>query len=285
MRIDVYLKDNYDYSRTEASKMIKQGLVLVNGKTTKNSYKINENDKIEIIGNLTYENNLEKEKMDLDIIYEDDDIIVLNKQSGLVVHPGAGNQNHTLVNALMYHTNFLSDIQGENRLGIVHRLDKDTSGLMLVAKTNKAHKILSEDFKNKRVKREYVAIINGNFPHDNACIDAPIGRNNKSRKEMSVTSKNSKNAVTHLKVLKRYKDYTLVSLVLETGRTHQIRVHLSYIGYPVLNDPVYSKKKSDSYGQYLHSKKITFKHPITKKDMVFETDYPEEFKNFLKKLD
>ena len=284
MRIDVYLKENYDFTRTEASKMIKSGLVLVNGKTTKNSYKINDNDKIEIIGTLTYENNFEKEKIDLDIVFEDDDIIVLNKQSGLVVHPGAGNKNHTLVNALMYHTESLSDIQGDNRLGIVHRLDKDTSGLMLVAKTNQAHKILSEDFKNKKVKREYVAIIEGNFPHDHACIDAPIGRNNKSRKEMTVTSKNSKNAITHLKVIKRYKNYTLVKLILDTGRTHQIRVHLSYIGYPVLNDPVYSKKISDSYGQYLHSKKITFIHPITKKEMTFETDYPEEFKTFLKKL-
>lgn len=285
MRIDVYLKENYNYSRSEAAKMIKQNLVKVNGKIIKSSYKVNENDQIEILGNLTYENHFAAEDIKLDIVYEDSDIIVLNKPSGLVVHPGSGNHNHTLVNALMFHTKNLSTLGGENRLGIVHRLDKDTSGLMLVAKSNTAHKILCEDFKNKRVKREYVAIINGCFPHDTACIDAPIGRNEKARKEMAVTNKNSKKAVTHLKVLKRYKNYSLVSLILETGRTHQIRVHLSYIGYPVLNDPVYTNKKCSEYGQYLHSKKITFVHPITKKEMTFETPLPDEFKNFLDKLD
>ncbi len=284
MRIDLYIKTNYDYSRTEASKMIENGLILVNGHKVKNSYKINENDKIEILGDLKKEMSFEAENIPLDIVYEDDDIIVLNKKSGMVVHPGNGHEQHTLVNALMYHTKNLSKIAGEKRLGIVHRLDKDTSGLMLVAKSNKAHKILSEDFKNKKVKREYIAIINGVFPHNKAFIDAPIGRNKNNRKEMIVKKDNSKIAKTHLKVLKRYKDYTLISLILETGRTHQIRVHLAYIGYPIYNDPVYANKKATNYGQYLHSKKINFIHPITKKEMTFETEMPKEFTEFLSKI-
>lgn len=284
-RIDVYIKENYDYSRTEATKLIDAGLVLVNGKKVKNSFKVTNEDDIQIIGDLKNEMSFEPENIPLDIIYEDDDIIVLNKPSGMVVHPGAGNKNHTLVNALMYHTKNLSTESGMERLGIVHRLDKDTSGLMLVAKTNKAHKILSEDFKNKRVKREYVAIVNGEFPHNKAYIDAPIGRNKNKRKEMMVTEKNSKVAKTHVKVLERFKDYTLISLILDTGRTHQIRVHMAYIGYPIYNDPVYSNKSIGNFGQYLHSKKIEFIHPITKKHMQFEVSLPKEFADFLAKLE
>lgn len=284
-RLDKYLSENTDYSRTMITKLINNNFLKVNGNVVKASYKVKENDKIEILDGFKEENNIEPVKMDLDIVYEDDDIMVINKPSGLVVHPGSGNKNNTLVNGLLEYTNNLSDINGEERPGIVHRLDKDTSGLMLVAKSNKAHQILTEDFQKHTVKREYYALIKGVFPHNTAIIDAPIGRDEKNRKKMTVTAKNSKKAITHLTVIKRYKDYTLVKLVLETGRTHQIRVHLSYIGYPVVNDPLYSNKNATSFGQFLHSKTITFTHPITKKEMHFECKLPREFQEFIDKLE
>jgi 23S rRNA pseudouridine1911/1915/1917 synthase len=224
--------------------------------------------------------------MNINIIYEDDDIMVINKPSGLVVHPGSGNYDNTLVNGLLDYTNELSDNNGEERPGIVHRIDKDTSGLLLVAKNNNSHNILSEYFKNHdKIKREYIALICGEFPHETATIDAPIGRDPKDRKRMTVRKDNSKEAITHLKVLKRYKGYTLVSLILETGRTHQIRVHMNYIGYPIYNDPVYNTKKATEFGQFLHSYKMDFIHPITKKEMHFESELPEEFQNFLNTLE
>jgi len=220
----------------------------------------------------------------LDIVYEDNDIMVINKPSGLTVHPGSGNYTNTLVNGLMYYTNNLSDVGGEERPGIVHRIDKDTSGLLLVAKNNKAHNILSEDFKNKRVKRRYIALINGVFPHNTATIDAPIGRDKINRQKMTVTEENSKNAVTHLTVLKRYKKHTLISLLLETGRTHQIRVHMEYIGYPIFNDPVYSKNQANEFGQFLHSAEMELVHPITQKTMHFEAPLPEYFQTTIDEL-
>jgi len=185
----------------------------------------------------------------------------------------------------MYYTNNLSDIGGEERPGIVHRIDKDTSGLLLVAKNNKAHNILSEDFKNKTIKRKYIALINGVFPHNTATIDAPIGRDKLNRQRMSVTEENSKDAVTHLTVLKRYKKHTLISLLLETGRTHQIRVHMEYIGYPIYNDPVYSKKQADEFGQFLHSAEMDLIHPITKKALHFEAPLPKEFLSVIDELE
>ncbi len=286
IRIDKYLTENLDYSREFIQKLITEGLVLVNGKLVKASYKINLGDEIEI-----HEEEKKEEtdilpvKMDLDIVYEDEYLMVVNKPSGLVVHPGAGNYNNTLVNGLMYYTKNLSDKGGVTRPGIVHRIDKDTSGLLLIAKTNKVHELLADDFKNKRIKREYIALLDGVFKNSLATIEAPIGRDKNNREKMTVTADNSKRAVTHMKVLKRYKDKTLVSCVLETGRTHQIRVHMAYIGYPVFNDPVYNKKESTEFGQFLHSYKMTFVHPITKKEMEFTCPLPKYFQDYLDSLD
>ena len=284
IRIDKYLGENTEFSRELITKMLKEGYILVNRKITKPSYKTKLEDVVEIDDTYKIEQDINPVEMNLDIVYEDDDIMVINKPSGLVVHPGNGNTNNTLVNGLMYYTNELSDLGGNERVGIVHRLDKDTSGLMLVAKSNRAHEVLSDDFKNKRVYREYYALLIGNFPSDTAHIDAPIGRSKTNFNKMEVRS-DGKVARTNLKVLKRYKDYTLVSLVLETGRTHQIRVHMSYIGYPIFNDPVYVNKEATSFGQFLHSKVIRFTHPITKEQLEFTSELPREFNEYLEKLD
>lgn len=284
IRVDKYLAENTDYSRELITKMIKENVILINGKSQKPSYKTKLNDIIQIDDEYKIEQDIEPVEMPLNVVYEDEDIMVINKPSGLVVHPGNGNVNNTLVNGLKYYTTELSDVGGEERVGIVHRLDKDTSGLMLVAKSNKAHEILADDFKNKRVYREYYALLIGNFPSDTAHIDAPIGRSKDNFNKMEVRS-DGKDARTNLKVLKRYKDYTLASLVLETGRTHQIRVHMSYIGYPIFNDPIYVNKKASEFGQFLHSKVIRFNHPITKELLEFTSELPEEFKDFLDKLD
>ena len=284
IRIDKYLSDELGISRETISKMIKEGYILVNGNIPKGSYKVEENDEIEVKDGYKKETNVEAVDIPIDIVYEDDDVMVINKPSGLVVHPGNGNYNNTLVNGLMYYTNNLSDIGDDTRPGIVHRLDKDTSGLMLVAKSNKAHEILSDDFKNKNIYREYVALLDGVFPQMSATIDAPIGRDPNNFQKMAVIA-SGKHAVTHLEVIKKYHDYTLVKLVLETGRTHQIRVHLSYIGYPVHNDPVYSKKKATEFGQFLHSRYIKFTHPITGKVLEFSCNIPDEFQQFLDNID
>ena len=284
IRIDKYLSDNLDYSRELITKMLKGNFILVNDKQVKPSYKTKLEDIIIIDESYKIEQDINPVEMNLNIVYEDEDIMVIDKPSGLVVHPGNGNANNTLVNGLLYYTNELSDIGGTERVGIVHRLDKDTSGLMLVAKSNKAHEVLADDFKNKRVYREYYALLIGKFPSDTAHIDAPIGRSKTNFNKMEVT-KDGKDARTNLRVLKRYKDYTLVSLVLETGRTHQIRVHTSYIGYPIFNDPVYVNKKSTEFGQFLHSKVIRFTHPITKEKLEFESELPQEYQNFIDKLD
>lgn len=284
-RLDKYLAANTDYSRVMISKMIDAEYIKVNDKLEKASYKVRENDCIEILDGFKEETDIVPTKMDINIVYEDEHIIIVNKPSGLVVHPGSGNYDNTLVNGLMYYTNSLSDVNGEERPGIVHRIDKDTSGLLMVAKTNEAHQILTEYFKNKDVKREYLALITGVFPHETATIDAPIGRDPKDRKKMTVTADNSKEAVTHLKVIKRYREHTLVSLKLETGRTHQIRVHMKYIGYPVFNDPVYTNKKTTEFGQFLHSHKMEFDHPITKEHMSFECPMPTEMQEFINSLE
>ena len=282
-RIDKYLSDVLDKSRSLVAKMLDTECVLVNGKTVKSSYKVKEGDKITIVKDYVEDISLTPEKMSLDIVYESDNVIVINKPSGLVVHPGSGNKSHTLVNGLLYHTH-LSD--GEmDRPGIVHRIDKDTSGLMLVAKNNEAHQILADDFKNKRVERKYIALVKGVLQNNNIVIDAPIGRDEKNRKKMCVTDKNSKHAVTRVKVLKRFSKYTLIECVLETGRTHQIRVHLSCIGYPLFNDPVYGKEVIKGFGQFVHSKEVTFIEPITKEALHFEVPLPEIFQNFLNDLE
>ncbi len=285
-RLDKYLANNTEYSRSLIAKMLDKQLVTVNNKNEKASYRLRENDEIELPDSYTEEPDVEPVKMALDIVYEDNDIIVINKPSGLVVHPGAGNFDNTLVNGLMYHTKNLSNLNGDERPGIVHRIDKDTSGLLIVAKNNKSHEILTEYFQNHQdIKREYIALLVGEFPHETATIDAPIGRDTTDRKKMTVTDKNAKEAITNLKVLKKYKGYTLVSLILETGRTHQIRVHMKYIGYPVYNDPVYTNKKCSEFGQFLHSYKMTFKHPITKEPMEFTAPLPKYFQDFLDTLE
>ncbi len=282
-RIDKYLKEETDYSRNEITKLILDKKILVNGKSINKSYKLSINDEIYVPDSITKEIKLEKEDIPLDIVYEDDDIIVVNKPSGMVVHPGSGNKNHTLVNAILHHTDNLSNIDDKIRPGIVHRIDKDTSGLLVIAKNDKTHKILQEGFKNKTISREYIALLVGVYPHNKAKINAPIGRS-ENRKTFKVTEKNSKSAVTNLEVLKRYKDYTLVKLKLETGRTHQIRVHMKYIGYPIYNDPVYSKNGNE-FGQFLHAKTLEFDHPITGKHLSFTSDLPKEFKDFLDTLE
>ena len=279
-RLDKYLTTQLDMSRALISKMIDEDYILVNGVCSKASYKVKVGDVIEVDEDYVEVTDLVATNIPLNITYEDNDIIVINKQSGLTVHPGGGNVTETLVNALLYHNKTLSNID-EARPGIVHRLDKDTSGLMLVAKNNKSHSILTEDFKNKRVKREYTALLTGVFPHESATIDAPIGRDINNRKKMEVTANNSKNAITNLRVIERYKEYTLVNLILETGRTHQIRVHANYIGYPVYNDPIYNTKSSTEFGQYLHSSTIEFEHPITKEKMHFDAPVPVIFQEKL----
>ena len=284
-RIDKYLSVNTELSRTLVSKMIDEEFILVNNKKTKSNYKVKDGDIIKIDESFKQETDIVPEKMDLDIVYEDDDIMIINKPSGMVVHPGNGNYSGTLVNGLMYYTNDLSDINGEIRPGIVHRIDKDTSGLIMIAKNNKSHELLSEYFQNKTITRTYLALIKGELNTNSATIDAPIGRSENDRKKMAVTAKNSKNAVTHLTVLKRYKGYTLVKLKLDTGRTHQIRVHMSYIGHPVYNDPVYTNDRCSDFGQFLHSYSMDFVHPITKKEMHFECELPEYFASHLEYLE
>lgn len=283
-RIDKYLSEVTDYSRSKIDEMLKNSLVTVNGKVIKPSFKIKENDLIELPDDYVKDIELEGEDIPLNILYEDDSLIVVDKPSGMVVHPGAGNPNHTLVNALLNHTEKLSS--GEDfRPGIVHRIDKDTSGVLLVAKNDKVHDILSEGFKNKTIKRVYVALLKGVFPNNTATVDAPIGRDPKNRIRMTVTDQNAKNAVTHLKVIKRYDKYTLVELRLETGRTHQIRAHMKYIGYPVYNDPIYTTDKCTNFGQFLHAKSLEFEHPVTKEHMYFESPLPKEMRDFLEELD
>lgn len=282
VRIDKYLASKTDYSRETITKMLAEEYILVNEKSIKASYKVKVGDVILIKDGFVKEMSLEATKMDIDIVYEDEYLMVINKDSGVVVHPGAGNSNDTLVNGLLYYNKTLS--KGEEfRPGIVHRLDKDTSGLMIVAKDDKAHELLADDFKNKRIHREYIALLDGVFPQKKAIIDAPIGRSKQYFDKMEVC-KDGKKAITNLEVIKKYKDYTLVKLVLETGRTHQIRVHLAYIGYPVHNDPVYSNKVCTDFGQFLHSAYLKFKHPITGEVLEFNSKLPEEFQTFIDNL-
>jgi len=285
-RIDSYLSKNTDYSRSKIAKMLETETILVNDKKVKNSYSLKLGDVITIGQYQEEEMDIEPENIPLDIVYEDEDVIVVNKPNGMVVHPAIGNNHGTLVNALLYHSKNLSDINGEFRPGIVHRIDADTTGLLMVAKNNKAHEILAEQLSKKETTRKYVALVWGVIKEDTATIDAPIGRDTNDRKKMSVTNINSKDAVTHLRVLKRLKDATLIELQLETGRTHQIRVHMNYIDHPVVNDPVYGRRKLiDETGQCLHAKTIGFIHPKTNKYMEFTSELPECFTNILNKFE
>ena len=284
-RIDSYLPQVLDVSRSKVSKMIKNEEILVNGKKTKNSYILTENDLVEV-GEIKEEiMQALPEKMDLDIIYEDDDVIVVNKPNGMVVHPAVGNKSKTLVNGLLYHSKNLSTINGEFRPGIVHRIDAYTTGLLMVAKNDKAHKILAKELEEKKTTRKYIALVWGIINTDTGTIDAPIGRDINDRKKMAVTDINSKDAITHFKVIERYSNATLIELKLETGRTHQIRVHMNYIGYPVVNDPVYGRRKLiDNTGQCLHAKTLGFIHPTTHEYMEFDSPLPSCFENILKQF-
>ena len=283
VRIDKYLSelDSVDLTRAKIQKLIKTGNIKVNNKEVKESYKVNLDDNIEI-NIIKEETKLKGEDIALNIVYEDDDVLVINKPSGMVVHPAPGNKEHTLVNALINYSK-LSTRNGEFRPGIVHRIDKDTSGLLIVAKNDKAHLFLEEELKKHNIVRTYIALVNGVINHDTGKIDAPIGRCESDRKKMEVTSKNSKEAITNFKVLERFKNVTLLELKLETGRTHQIRVHMKYIGHPVCNDPVYSNNKNiDNYGQLLHAKEISFIHPTTKERMTFTCEPDDKFNELMK---
>ena len=282
-RIDKYLGETTDYTRSKIQKMIENGNILVNNNKVKSSYTLKENDNVEVT-DYVEETDILPENISLDIYYEDNDLIVVNKPSGMVVHPAPGNYSGTLVNALMYHTNNLSTVNSSIRPGIVHRIDADTSGLLLVAKNDKSHNLLAEAIQKKEVVREYIALVDGVINEDTATIDAPIGRDVNNRKKMCVTGSNSKEAITHIRVLERYKNATLIRCKLETGRTHQIRVHLSYIGHPVINDPVYNSKKliDKDFGQMLHAEKLGFVHPTTKEYMEFTAPVPAKFNEILK---
>ena len=287
-RLDAYISSqDEEITRTSAQRLIEQGNILVNGNKQKVSYKVSNGDIITIEEVKPQEIELKAQEIPIEIIYEDSDIIVVNKPKGMVVHPANGNPDGTLVNAIMaICKDSLSGIGGEIRPGIVHRLDKDTSGLLIVAKNDKAHVNMSEQIKNHEVKKTYIALVRGCIKENEATIDMPIGRSNSDRKKMAV-NKNGKNAVTHIKVLKRYDKYTLLEINIETGRTHQIRVHLSHIGFPVIGDYIYSNGKNEFgvMGQCLHAKELEFKHPISGNDMKLQAPLPEYFEDILKKLD
>ncbi|MDQ0161659.1 23S rRNA pseudouridine1911/1915/1917 synthase [Bacillus alveayuensis] len=285
-RIDKMLSTYYeDWSRTQVQGWIKDGLVLVNNQKVKGNYKCQLHDEIIVSIPEPEILDVKPEKMDLDIYYEDQDVLVVNKPRGMVVHPAPGHMYGTLVNGLMAHCQDLSGINGVLRPGIVHRIDKDTSGLLMVAKNDKAHESLVQQLVNKTVTRKYLAIVHGVIPHDVGTIDAPIGRDPKDRQKMTVTDVNSKEAITHFRVLERFDHYTFIECKLETGRTHQIRVHMKYIGYPLAGDPKYGPKKTlPIEGQALHAGVLGFIHPRTGEYMEFEAPLPPEFENILNLL-
>ena len=287
-RLDKFLSEKLtDVSRSQIQTWIKDGHVLVNGHPSKVNYKVKLEDAIEVAIPEVVELELLPEKIPLDIYYEDDDVIVINKPKGMVVHPAAGHQSGTLVNALLYHCKgSLSGINGVARPGIVHRIDKDTSGLLMVAKNDEAHQSLVSQLQNKTVTRKYIALVHGKIPHERGTIDAPIGRDPKDRQKMTVTDENAREAVTHFHVLEHFgDDYTLVECVLETGRTHQIRVHMKYIGFGLVGDPKYGQRKTlDIGGQALHAAVLGFNHPKTNVYIERIAPIPEDYQKLLEKL-
>ncbi|MFS0823681.1 RluA family pseudouridine synthase [Bacillus sp. 1P02SD] len=276
---------NSEWSRTQVQTWIKDGNITVNGNKTKPNYKVNLDDEIQIVIPDPEPLDVVPEEMNLDIYYEDADVLVVNKPKGMVVHPAPGHVSGTLVNGLMAHCKDLSGINGVLRPGIVHRIDKDTSGLLMIAKNDVAHESLVNQLVEKTVTRKYKAIVHGVIPHDQGTIDAPIGRDKKDRQSMTVTDENSKVAVTHFNVLERFEDFTFIECQLETGRTHQIRVHMKYIGYPLAGDPKYGPKKTlELGGQALHAGLLGFVHPRTKEYLEFEAPLPAYFEELLEKL-
>ena len=285
-RIDKFLSTyNEEWSRSQVQLWIKDGSVKVNDQTIKTNYKCQSEDKIVISIPDPEPLDVVAEHMDLDIYYEDQDVLVVNKPKGMVVHPAPGHLNGTLVNGLMAHCKDLSGINGVLRPGIVHRIDKDTSGLLMVAKNDMAHESLVEQLVNKTVTRKYKAIVHGTIPHDNGTINAPIGRDKVDRQSMTVTNVSSKDAVTHFHVIDRFENFTFIECQLETGRTHQIRVHMKYIGYPLAGDPKYGPKKTlPLNGQALHAGVLGFIHPRTKEYLEFEAPLPAEFEQVLEQM-
>ncbi|HDL0562588.1 RluA family pseudouridine synthase [Staphylococcus aureus] len=282
MRVDKLLPElNSDWSRNQIQDWIKAGLVVANDKVVKSNYKVKLNDHIVVTEKEVVEADILPENLNLDIYYEDDDVAVVYKPKGMVVHPSPGHYTNTLVNGLMYQIKDLSGINGEIRPGIVHRIDMDTSGLLMVAKNDIAHRGLVEQLMDKSVKRKYIALVHGNIPHDYGTIDAPISRNKNDRQSMAVVD-DGKEAVTHFNVLEHFKDYTLVECQLETGRTHQIRVHMKYIGFPLVGDPKYGPKKTlDIGGQALHAGLIGFEHPVTGEYIERHAELPQDFEDLL----
>lgn len=271
------------FSRSKLQRWISNGLVLVNGQQVADKYKVKIGDQVVVTPEGPHPIDLKPEDIPLDIVYEDDDVLVVNKPQGMVVHPAPGHPDHTLVNALMYHSP-LSTINGEFRPGIVHRIDKDTSGLLMVAKNDRAHQSLAAQLKAKTTKREYIALVHGRIKEEKGTIDAPLGRSRKDRKKQAIVA-NGRHAVTHFKVLERYRNYTLIKCRLETGRTHQIRVHLASIGHPLAGDPLYGPRKTlPGRGQYLHARLLGFVHPTTGKEMVFTAPLPAYFQQMIAKL-
>ena len=284
-RIDKLLSDfNSEWSRSQLQDWIKNDLVTVNGKIIKSNYKVKLNDEIQVTEKEVVEADILPENLNLDIYYEDEDVAIVYKPKGMVVHPSPGHYTGTLVNGLMYQIKDLSGINGEIRPGIVHRIDKDTSGLLMVAKNDIAHRGLVEQLMDKTVKRKYTALVHGNIPHDYGTIDAPIGRNKKDRQSMDVVD-DGKEAVTHFNVLEHFNDYTLIECQLETGRTHQIRVHMKYIGFPLVGDPKYGPRKTlDIGGQALHAGVIGFEHPVTYEYIERHAELPQEFQSLLEDI-
>ncbi|HHW5358768.1 RluA family pseudouridine synthase [Staphylococcus aureus] len=282
MRVDKLLPElNSDWSRNQIQDWIKAGLVVANDKVVKSNYKVKLNDHIVVTEKEVVEADILPENLNLDIYYEDDDVAVVYKPKGMVVHPSPGHYTNTLVNGLMYQIKNLSGINGEIRPGIVHRIDMDTSGLLMVAKNDIAHRGLVEQLMDKSVKRKYIALVHGNIPHDYGTIDTPIGRNKNDRQSMAVVD-DGKEAVTHFNVLEHFKNYTLVECQLETGRTHQIRVHMKYIGFPLVGDPKYGPKKTlDIGGQALHAGLIGFEHPVTGEYIERHAELPQDFEDLL----
>lgn len=287
-RIDAYLADELEeYSRSFIQKLIKKDKVKVNNDFIKSKTIINKGDKIVLEIPEDKKLEINPEDIDINIVYEDDDLAVVYKPRGMVVHPAPGNYNGTLVNVLLYKFNSLSNINGKIRPGIVHRIDKDTTGLLMIAKTNLAHISLAKQLKEHSINRRYIALVEGNINEDKGTINAPIGRNSKDRKKMCVTKDNSKEAITHFNVIRRFEKYTLIEAKLETGRTHQIRVHMKYIKHPVVGDKVYGirNQKFNLRGQLLHAKIIGFIHPTSGEYLEFSSDLPEDFSNILEKLE